>query len=578
MKNKFWLNLILVFLLWVFSVYYSMPRKELWYDMPLAKNSYKLGLDLQWGIELDYKVDYSEIPKEDLEQSWKKDSILEWLKSIIDKRIEALKINDSVITTSNYIWEDHIIVQIPLKWTNKAEDEQNIQRAKEAIWKVMKIEFKEQKTEFSEEDTQKRIELANDVLTEVMAWEYDFSLSQTKFNDSYENIETWNMTLSQEELEKFFTLDISTQEAWVYNKVIDWKWLISYEIWEDNTIVPVQKDEWKWIIKINDIVSEENKTTSEEWEEEITTEQKIDFDYIFVSSKPGDWIAAQDSEWRILNDQYFITSSVSFNQAMLPQIELSFNTEWAKIFGELTTRLKGQPIAIYVWGEQLTAPIVNDAILNGKAVITWDYSIESARELSNSINTWVVPAPIYLTSERSIDSKLWINSLEQLFIAWVIGYLIILVFLIIIYRVAGLSAWISLFMYLTLLLAVSKLLGIVLTLASIAWIILTLWMAIDANILIFERLKDELRAWKKAKDVIEFSFKKSWSAIWDSNLTWLIISIILFVFWVNMIKWFGLMLGIWIVISLFTAMFVSKLFIKALIKLNLSNKLFIWIK
>ncbi|MDD5770451.1 MAG: protein translocase subunit SecD, partial [Candidatus Gracilibacteria bacterium] len=95
-------------------------------------------------------------------------------------------------------------------------------------------------------------------------------------------------------------------------------------------------------------------------------------------------------------------------------VELTFNQEGAEIFGELTTRLKGQQIAIFVGGEMLTAPTVNDAILTGKAVITGNYTSETATKLSQDINTGVVPAPIYLTSERTIDSKLGLNSLNQL--------------------------------------------------------------------------------------------------------------------------------------------------------------------
>ena len=156
---------------------------------------------------------------------------------------------------------------------------------------------------------------------------------------------------------------------------------------------------------------------------------------------------------------------------------------------------KNQQIAIFVGWELLTAPNVNEAIYSWKAVITGNYTSEEARELSQNINTWVVPAPIYLTSEQTIDSKLWSQSLEKLVVAGTWGFALILVFLIVVYRWAGCVAAVSLFLYVMMILSIVKLLGIVLTLASIAGLILSIGIAIDANILIFERIRDELKKW-----------------------------------------------------------------------------------
>lgn len=118
----------------------------------------------------------------------------------------------------------------------------------------------------------------------------------------------------------------------------------------------------------------------------------------------------------------------------------------------------------------------------------------------------------------------------------------------------------------------------VLTLASIAGLILSIWMAIDANILIFERIKAELREWKKIKESVEIWFKTSWTAIWDSNITWLLVAWILFIFGINMIKWFWAMLAIWIAVSLFTAMIISKIFIRFIANISKDKNLFIWFK
>lgn len=553
-------RLFFVIILWIWTLYYAIPWHSYNINMPYSWNDYRLWLDLQWWVELDYKVDLSTVKNEEWYNMKKEESIIEWLKSIIDKRIETLNINDSVITTANYWSEKHIIVQIPLKWSNKNENELNIKRAKEAIWKVMKIEFKEQRNEITPEDIKQREDIADKFLTEALNSKYNFEVTSNIYKDNYENIDSWTLTWTLSELSKYFVLDPKEIKTWLYDKVLSGTWVekIGFSNWD----VKQLQDNWYWIIDVR----------SFSWE-------LLDFNYAFISWKPSEWKPAMDLKWRILNDKYFLNSWVQYNQAFQPMVELSFNSEWAEIFWELTKRLKWKQIAIFVWWSMLTAPTVNDVILTWKAVITWSYTPKEAVKLSNDINTWVVPAPIYLTSERTIDSKLWANSLTQLIDAWLWGFLIILIFLIFIYRIGWLLAWIALFIYITLMLAIVKIFWIVLTLAWIAWFILSVGMAIDANVLIFERLKESIWEWKKLSDAIKEWFDKSFSAIWDSNLTWIIVSIILYVFGINMIKWFWLMVLIWLIVSLFTALFISRLFILLVSrKKNLNLNWFLGIK
>lgn len=559
--DKLFFKLFLIILLSIWAFYLSFPWSAYNIDAPFSGKDYKLGLDLQGWVELDYKVDLSEVQKEENYNLSRENSILEGLKSIVDKRVEALKINDSVITTANYGWEKHIIVQIPLKGTNKTENELNIKRAKEAIGRVMKIEFKEARTQVTQEDLQAREQIAKDLLLEASGSKYDFSVTQAKFKDSYENITIGSLTGTLDELsKKYFSLKKENLAPWIYKEVVSGTGIENFSI--QNGEVAASNDAGFWVLNIKSVVD--------------TT---LDFDYAFVSSKPSEWKPAADSQGRILNDKYFVNSSVQYNQAFQPMVELTFNDEWAKIFGELTTRLKGQPIAIFVWGELLTAPTVNDAILTGKAVITGNYTSESATKLSQDINTWVVPAPIYLTSERTIDSKLGLNSLHQLIIAGAYGFLLIFVFLVVVYRSSGFTSSIALFIYTLITLALVKMLWITLTLASIAGLILSVWMAIDSNILIFARIKEELALGHKLDKAVHDWFERSWSAIWDTHLTGFITSIILFIFGINMIKWFGLMLGLWLLVSFFMTMVISRLFILLLIrKKDISMKWFLWVK
>lgn len=501
--------------------------------MPFTGQPYRLGLDLQWWVELDYKVDLEEVKKEPGYNAAREDSIIEGLKSIVDKRVEALRINDSVITTASYGWEKHIIVQIPLKWKTKEDNDLNIKRAKEAIGRVMRIEFKEQRIWVTQEDREERQTLAENLLQEALGSRHDFALTQHKYSDSYEWISIGTLTGTLQELESYFSLSGVLLQPGLVGEVVS-----------GSGVSSLLNETGYWIIDINS------------YEDDI-----LNFDYAFVDGEPTEWKPALDSLWRALDDKYFVTSSVQYNQAYQPMVELVFNDEWAKIFGELSKRLKGKQMAIFVWGEMLTAPVIQDEIVTWKAVITGNYTPKEAQELSSNINTGVVPAPIYLTSERSIDSKLGDNSLWKLIDAGIYGFILIVLFLVIAYRVGWFLSAIALFMYITIVLAIVKTLWIVLTLAGIAGLILSVGMAIDANILIFERIKDELANGKKLDKAIAEWFDRSWSAIWDSNLTGILISVILFIFWINMIKWFGLILGIWLILSLFSAMFISRLLI-----------------
>ncbi len=532
--------------------------------MPFSWWEYKLWLDLQWWIELDYKIDLDQVKSEKDYNKQKEKSIVEWLKSIIDKRIESLKISDSVITSANYWWEQHIIVQIPLKWNDSLENSKNIKKAKEAIWRVVKIEFKERRDKITDEDKKQRKELAKKAIEELKSSKYDFFVTANKYRDTYENIEVWTFSGTKDELKNYISFDYDKTSTWVLSDIVSWTW--------KTMVVPVEwtfMQQWwePWYYVLDYLWN--NKTAS--W-------TIYSINYLFLTKSPSEWISAQDKKWRILNDKYFVKSSVQYNSAFQPMVELTFNDEWAEIFWELTSKLVWKEIAIFVWWHMLTAPRVNEPILWWKAVITWKYTPEEAKNLAQDINTWVVPAPIYLTSEKTIDSRLWANSLEKLIYAWVAWFLIIFLFLSIVYRVSWLMASIALFIYILLVLAFVKAFGIVLTLASIAWLILSVGMAIDANILIFERIKDEIRDWKTMDDSLQEWFKSSFSAIWDSHLTWLLVSTILFIFGINLIKWFGLMLWLWIIISLFTALYVSKIFVIFLTKLKISKETFVWFK
>ena len=146
--NKLIFRLFLILTIGWFLFAYVFPWSSYDIDVPFSGKDYKLGLDLSWWIELDYKIDLEEAKKDEDYSPQKEKDIIEWLKSIVDRRIESLKISDSVITSADYAWEQHIIVQIPMKWNDSLENNENIKKAKDAIWRVVKIEFKEASAPF----------------------------------------------------------------------------------------------------------------------------------------------------------------------------------------------------------------------------------------------------------------------------------------------------------------------------------------------------------------------------------------------------------------------------------------------
>jgi len=198
-----------------------------------------------------------------------------------------------------------------------------------------------------------------------------------------------------------------------------------------------------------------------------------------------------------LTGKQFKRAVLTFNpQTGVPQISLQFDAEGTKLFSEITSRNVGKRVAIFLDGEILSAPTVNQAITNGEAVITGGFTVPEAKELVTRFNSGALPVPIKLISQQNVGATLGAQSVQKSVAAGLIGFAIVALFMIIYYRLPGLLAVIALSIYTFLALAIFKIFGITLTLAGIAGFILSIGMAVDANILIFERMKEELRKGK----------------------------------------------------------------------------------
>ncbi len=246
------------------------------------------------------------------------------------------------------------------------------------------------------------------------------------------------------------------------------------------------------------------------------------------------------------------------------EVQLVFTDEGAKKFEEITAKNIGKPVAIFLDQQFVSAPTVQGKITGGNAVISGDFTAETAKALAIQLNAGALPAPISVVEQKNIGPTLGSNSINKSLIAGVVGLSSVALFMVAIYGISGLLAVVALIIYTLLVFAIFKLIPVTLTLAGIAGFILSIGMAVDANILIFERIKEEKRWGRDPQTALNLGFKRAWTSIRDSNVSSLITALILFELGTGLVKGFALTLAIGILISMFSAITVTKTFMKFL--------------
>lgn len=241
-----------------------------------------------------------------------------------------------------------------------------------------------------------------------------------------------------------------------------------------------------------------------------------------------------------------------------PSVSIEFSPEGATKFAQITKRNIGKPLAIFLDGEPVTAPIVNDEILGGKAVISGSFTLEDAKRLSIQLNAGALPIPIKIVEQRSIGASLGTQSVIKSMFAGFVGLLLIWFFMAANYGKRGLIANVALTIYVLVSLSLFKLVPVTLTLAGIAGFVLSVGMAVDANILIFERIKEEIRWGRPRTAAIELGFHRAWTSVRDSNISSLITAGILFWFGSGSVRGFALTLILGILVSLFSSITITR--------------------
>jgi len=500
----------------------------------------RLGLDLQGGTSLIYDADTSNIPDAD------KASALEGVRDVIERRVNAFGVSEPVIQTNHSGNNWRIIVELA--------GIKDIDQAIKMIGETPLLEFKEEKTiELTDEQIQAANDAnteakkkAEDVLTLAVAPDADFAALANQYSEDPGNTDPTTGGKKGGDL-GFFTRD-------------------------------------QMVSEFADVVFDK-MTVGEVYPELVTT----DYGYHIIKKmgEDGDQVRAShilfltqsttpttDFVNTDLSGKQLTKAIVEFNQQTnAPEVGLQFNDEGKKIFADITTRNVGKIVGIYLDGSPISMPKVNDPITDGNAVISGSFNIQEAKLLVQRLNAGALPVPIKLVSQSNVGATLGQIAIQKSLFAGLAGLVLVAVFMIMYYRLPGLLAVLALIIYSLVVLAIFKLFNVTLTLAGIAGYILSIGMAVDANVLIFERTKEELRDRRHVSQAIEEGFKRAWSSIRDSNASSLITCVILAWFGTSLVKGFAITLGIGVLISMFSAITVTRTFLRLISTSWLENHL-----
>lgn len=271
-----------------------------------------------------------------------------------------------------------------------------------------------------------------------------------------------------------------------------------------------------------------------------------------------------------LNGRYLASATLGFGSGATaglssPQVILNFNAEGAKLFEKITSENVGKPLAIFLDGQPISVPVIQEAIPGGQATITGHFSAAEARDLVRNLNFGALPVPITLESSSAVGPTLGAAAITAGVTAGIIGFAIVALFMIMWYRLPGFIAALALAEYVVFMLAVMKIIPITLTASGIAGLIISVGMAVDANVLIFERMKEELRNGKSPREAVHVGFSRAWTAIRDGHITMILSGIILFWLGTSIVQGFALVFVLGVLASFISAVSLSRVFLLAIV-------------
>jgi protein-export membrane protein SecD len=515
----------------------------------LNKAKVNLGLDLQGGIHLEYKADVSQV------DSSKVNEAIQAAQDVIERRINAFGVGEPLVQTAKSGGEYRVIVELP--------GIKDIEGAKKQIKETPFLEFKEEATADDMKQYDNLFESAN---TESKK-KADETLQKATKGENFEDLAK-QFSQDPGSKEKGGDLGFVKKGSFVpeFDKVL------FDPNFKDGTVWPqLVESQFGWHI----IKKIEQRGEGDNLE--------IHSEHILFSKQSAANVPDFKYKSTGLSGKNLKSASVAFaNQGLSePQVSLKFDAEGAKLFADLTKRNLGKTIAIYLDGQVISAPRVQSEIANGEAVITGDFTVDEAKKLAQRLNEGALPVPLTLVGQQSIEASLGEESLKKSLYAGMIGLIAVVIFMLIYYRFLGLVASIALLIYTAVMVSIIKLSGsispwpITLTLSGIAGLVLTIGMAVDANILIFERTKEEIRRGRNIHNAIDEGFRRAWTSIRDSNVSSIITAFILMVMSSSFVKGFALMLIIGVLVSMFTAITITRTLLKILVGDWVEKKLWI---
>ena len=271
------------------------------------------------------------------------------------------------------------------------------------------------------------------------------------------------------------------------------------------------------------------------------------------------------------------SAGVSRDQVGMPSVSFELNSQGANTFAKITRENIGKQLAIMLDNKEQSAPTINSEINGGSGIITGRFSIEEANNLANLLKSGALPVELKIVENRTVGATLGVDSIKQTGIAGLIALGVISVFMIAIYKIPGIVADIALLINGVLVLGLLSGIGAALTLPGIAGFILTLGMAVDSNVITYERIKEELRLGESLHDAVERGYENAFPAIIDGNITTLLVAAVLFFLGTGPIKGFAVTLSLGVVATVITGVFVSKVILKLFIKtFNIKREQLFW--
>lgn len=532
-RQKLWLKAIFIVFLFLFFggiVYPVLPvgvPGKAWFDSFVPK----LGLDLQGGAHLVFEADTSQIQSDD------KASAVEGVRDVIERRVNTFGIAEPLIQTNKEGDNYRVIVELAGVF--------DISEAIKQIGETPLLEFKEQNPSFTGEieltvEQQQVLDQFNSQARDK-AWEV---LNKLNAGEDF-------VQLAKENSQDPGSKDQGGNLGFVKRGVLIPEFEnVIFDQLADGEIAPTPVES-QFGFHIIQKLSEKGFGDTREVESRHILIAKISAQDLFTAD--DQWLNTQ------LSGKHLERAQLVFNQnTNTPEISLRFNAEGKELFAEITKKNLNLPVAIFLDGQPISIPTVQTEITEGEAIISGDFTISEAKLLAQRLNAGALPVPINLVTQQTVGPTLGAKSIQQSIFAGIIGIIAIVVFMLLYYRLLGLFAAISLSVYGVIVFGLFQFIPVTLTLAGIAGFILSLGMAVDANVLIFERIKEELRRGEPLDLALTDGFKRAWPAIRDSNLSTLITTAILFWFGTSVIKGFALTLSIGVVISMFSAIFITK--------------------